>query len=262
MSVVHVHRGRGGAPFSRHALELWLRSPRGRRQVAAEERELRRLLPDVFGRMLLQVGSWGRDRRLISSAETLSASVFGTVAISGTSALGEPERLPFPDRSIDAILLPHTLEFTPLPHNVLREVNRVLNDRGRLFVLGFNPMGLWAWREHFGMRYRGYPPGARYYPVHRVSDWLELLDFEVDTVRHFSPSWSWMRPVNGMDRPSLRALLAPVHETYLLSARKRVIPVNWLGRPQRAQVRPFLAPAPVAVASSHRAQHADEVPAE
>ncbi len=36
-------RLQGGSPFSRYALELWLRSNRGRQLLALEERELKRV---------------------------------------------------------------------------------------------------------------------------------------------------------------------------------------------------------------------------
>src|ERR1700751_2650411 len=70
---------RGGQPFSRYTLTLWQRSPRGRRLLALEERELRRVLPDIFGRHILQVGNWGRGQRLLGSADTLHRAVLGTV---------------------------------------------------------------------------------------------------------------------------------------------------------------------------------------
>src|SRR5262245_63937343 len=103
---------RGGAPLNRHTLELWLRSPRGRRLLALEERELKRVLPDLFGRHVLQIGSWGRGDSLLASSEMLHRAVLGTVADAGAdaAALSEPERLPIQDKSVDAVLLPHCLE--------------------------------------------------------------------------------------------------------------------------------------------------------
>src|SRR5581483_1674717 len=135
---------RGGQPFSRYTLTLWLRSPRGRRLVALEERELRRVLPDIFGRHILQIGNWGRGQRLLGTADTLHRAVLGTVSELDAQSLVKPEQLPVMSHSVDAVLLPHTLEFTQLPHNVLRETSRILNDRGRLLILGFNPWSLWG----------------------------------------------------------------------------------------------------------------------
>src|SRR5689334_21009883 len=107
-----VARARQGAAFNRQALELWLRSPRGRKLLALEERELKRVLPDVFGRHVLQVGSWGRGEQLLESSEMLHRAVLGTVPGLGAQALAEPERLPVAERSVDAVVLPHCLEFS------------------------------------------------------------------------------------------------------------------------------------------------------
>lgn len=217
----NASRRLGGAPFNRYTLELWLRSPRGRRLLALEGRELKRVLPDLFGRHVLQVGNWGRGEQLLEASEMLHRAVFGTVAGLGAQAVAAPERLPVAERSVDAVVLPHSLEFSPSPYSVLREANRILSDRGRLMVLGFSPWSAWAWRQRLGLRYRAFPPGARYVSVGRLSDWLDLLDFEVTEVRRYGVSYPWP-------------------EGYLLVAKKRVIPMTLLGRPQRAAVRAIL----------------------
>src|ERR1044071_444339 len=124
-----------GRPFDRHTFELWLRSAHGRRLLELEEREVARTLPELFGRHLLQVGSWGRGTRLLSSSQMLHSAVLGTLRGFDEQAVAEPEQLPLVTKSVDAILLPHSLEYVRSPQSVLREVNRVLTDRGRLLIL-------------------------------------------------------------------------------------------------------------------------------
>jgi SAM-dependent methyltransferase len=231
---------KGGRPFNRHTLELWLRSPRGRRLLQLEEREIRRLLPDVFGRHVLQIGSWGRGGELLASSETLHSAVLGTVSALGAQALTEPEHLPVLAKSVDAVLLPHTLEFARSPQSVLREVNRILTDRGRLLALGFNPWGAWGMRQALGLRYRAFPQGARFHGVGQMCDWLELLDFEVMEVRRYGAGFPWLAPRSDGDAFDLGSLVQPLAEAYLLVAKKRVLPVNLIGRTQRAQIKPLI----------------------
>jgi SAM-dependent methyltransferase len=231
---------RGGLPFNRHSLHLWLRSPRGRRLLALEEKEIGRALPEIFGRHLLQIGSWGRDGQLITRAETLHKAVLGTVVDDQVSALIDPERLPLPSRSLDAVLLPHTLEFAPSPHNVLREAHRVLSDRGRLLILGFNPYSGWSLRNRLGLRYRAFPAGGHFHSVGRLYDWLELLDLEVASVRRFGVGFPWTAPHTLGEPWSLASWVKPFAEAYLLVAKKRVIPVNLVGRLERAQIKPLV----------------------
>jgi SAM-dependent methyltransferase len=239
---------------------LWMRSPRGKELVELERRELARALPGVFGRHLLQVGSWGEGEQLITSAETLHRAVLGTVGDFGASALTETERLPVAEKSVDALVLPHTLEFTHSPHNLLREANRVLSDRGRLFVLGFNPLGIWGLRERLGLRYRAFPHGARFYSVGRLWDWLELLDLEVTEVRRFGVGFPWNAPRSDGEPWSVASLTRPFAESYLLSAKKRVIPMNFVGKVQRAQVRSLVGVATPAVRRDEGTAARNDVP--
>ncbi|AHJ64850.1 Methyltransferase [Granulibacter bethesdensis] len=55
-----------------------------------------------------------------------------------------PSALPFPDLSIDRIVLVHALEMTDHARGLLREVWRILKDDGRLMVVAPNRTGLWA----------------------------------------------------------------------------------------------------------------------
>ena len=231
---------RGGLPMSRFALGQWQRCPRGRQLMELEQRELSRLLPDVFGRHVLQIGSWAHGEELIQSAETLHRAVLGTVSDCGAAALIESERLPVASKSVDAVVLPHTLEFSTSPHHVLREVNRVLSDRGRLFVMGFNPWGIWGLRQRLGLRDRAFPGGARFYSAGRLCDWLELLDLEVVEIRRFSLGFPWVAARSDGESWSLAAMASPLSEAYLLAAKKRVIPMRLVGRPARAQIRPLV----------------------
>lgn len=211
--------------------------------MTLERRELERVLPDIFGRFLLQVGSWGRDGELIRKSETLHHAVIGSVVDCGDQAQIEVERLPIAAKTVDAVVLPHSLEYSRTPHNILREVNRILTDRGRLFVLGFNPWGLWGLRERLGLGHASFPEGAHFYGAGRICDWLELLDLEVSEVRRFGVGFPWTRARSDGDGWTPGSLLRPLTEAYMVCARKRVLPLNPVGRVQRAQVRPFVGVA-------------------
>ncbi len=94
----------------------------------------------------------------------------------------DPAFLPFSGQSIDLVLLPHVLDFHGHPHQVLREVERVLMPEGRLLLTGFNPYSLWG-----GVRWlkgrKGLPWSANYISLPRLRDWMELLSLEVVCTR-------------------------------------------------------------------------------
>ncbi|WP_293373180.1 methyltransferase domain-containing protein [Nevskia sp.] len=253
----------GGQPFNRQALKLWLASPRGKRLLAIEESELARVLPSLFGRHCLQIGNWG-GQRLLASADMLHRAVIGSFVDSpgDTQAVVQPESLPILESSVDAVLLPHTLEFSPSPHNLLREVDRVLTDRGRLMILGFNPWSLWGLRRLLGLGPSAFPPGARFHGTGRIGDWLELLDFEVTELRRFGVGFPWAAPSTAGEPFHLGSLVKPWMEGYLLVARKRVIPMSLVGRVQRASVRPLVGRALGAAANTEVATPELNSPAE
>ena len=58
--------------------------------------------------------------------------------------LARCHELPIATQSIDLVVLPHVLEFADEPHQILREVDRVLMPEGRLVIVGFNPWSLWG----------------------------------------------------------------------------------------------------------------------
>ena len=65
-------------------------------------------------------------------------------AWSGRSAVVDEEALPFPDLSVDRILLIHGLEVADDAQRLLRECWRLLRDDGRLLVVTPNRVGIWA----------------------------------------------------------------------------------------------------------------------
>ena len=56
----------------------------------------------------------------------------------------DPRQLPFAANSIDLVVMPHVLEFYDDPHQILREVERILIPEGQIVLTGFNliPVGL------------------------------------------------------------------------------------------------------------------------
>lgn len=218
------------ARLDRASLLRWQQSRRGRRVLALERLELRAVLPDLFGRHILQIGNWGHGRRLLAASRMLHCAVLGNCDDPASQARIDLEQLPLMGHSVDAVLLPHTLEFVASPHRLLREVDRVLTARGQVVVLGFNPWSIWGLREALGLHHRAYPRGAALRSPGRLCDWLNLLDFEVTRVRRFGIALPWMSQFR----------YAPLLAGYMVVARKCVVPMTLVGRRTRAQVRPII----------------------
>jgi len=206
------------------ALRVWQDGELGRALLQAEARLLADIFDDVFGLELLQLGTWGVGRELLAHARIRRQSVIGEPeAPAGADLIASLAHLPIGTGAVDAVLLPHTLEFASDPYAVLREADRVLAAGGPMIVLGFRPASFWGLRAAASRS--GYPPGLRRtLSSARVRDWLRLLSYEVVSVR----SYLYRLPSARSGPPEAASMLRrgwlypwPAG-AYVLKARKRV----------------------------------------
>jgi SAM-dependent methyltransferase len=161
------------------------------------------------------------------------------------------DELPFATHSIDLVVMPHILEFAADPHQVLREVERVLVPEGHVVVTGFNPYSFWGARQY--MARLGATPflprAGRFISLPRIKDWLKLLSFDVERGRFgcYAPSvrserwlarWRFLEKAGDRWWPFLGAL-------YMLTAVKRVRGMRLVGAIWKRKEEPArrLAPA-------------------
>jgi SAM-dependent methyltransferase len=152
----------------------WLQTPLGQYLLAREQAYIDKTVIDIFGYNALQIGLPEIDL-LRRNRMPLRTSVDRGVA-AGLRA--DAAELPVTSASIDLVLLPHVLEFSDKPHQILREVERVLVPDGHLVVTCFNPVSLWGMWHSFSKR-EAYPWRGRFIHLMRLKDWLALLGFEV-----------------------------------------------------------------------------------
>jgi len=165
------------------SLTAWLETAIGRHVRALEQRQIKSLVSNVFGYHAVQVSlpDWDLLRTSRIMHKWYTQQQVNPSRHSADLLATQPEALPFETQSIDLILLPHVLENAYDPHQVLREVERVLVPEGRVIITGFNPLSLWGLRERMvGIAPRLPAPVAHWVSPHRVSDWLELLSFDME----------------------------------------------------------------------------------
>jgi SAM-dependent methyltransferase len=207
----------------------WLGTPVGRRCLANEQRLIRQALDRVFGEQLLQIGSWGGRDAFLRYARTQRKALL-TFGLDGEEPdlVCDPGRLAVASDSVDAIFLPHTLERTPSPHALLREVDRVLRSDGHLIVLSFVPSGVWGLRHLLARG--GYPAGSRrMIREGRLRDWLELLSFDVGAAVSYCHTlpFEQFRRLGTLPRERWAQRWLPMLAGgYLLCAQKRTLPLT------------------------------------
>ncbi|MGC3963913.1 MAG: methyltransferase domain-containing protein [Rhodocyclaceae bacterium] len=155
------------------AFEKWLETPRGQYLLAWEQHKFDLVVADVFGYNAVQIGLPGYDflRNNRMPLRFRASEESGAVRC-------EPTELPFETQSLDLVVLPHVLEFADQPHQILREVERVLVPEGSVIISGFNPFSLWGLRRGVAGNLGQTPWVGQYLSVPRLKDWLSLLSFE------------------------------------------------------------------------------------
>lgn len=227
----------------------WLAGPLGSLLLREERAAVADSLECAFGLHCLQVGDWGGADAFLGSARTRRSALVATSPVPGAALVVDPAALPLQSDSVDVMLLPHTLEFAPDPHEVLREAARVLAGEGELVIVGFEPLGDWALRNAFTRG--GSPPGlVRTISAARLSDWLKLVGFEVGPAGRFL----YAPPVAGLADGRLHRVFEAAGRrawrrfsgAYLLHARKRVLtmtPVKLRQRVRTAVIGGLAEPA-------------------
>ena len=152
----------------------WLDTPQGKYVLAWEQTRLDLVLADIFGFNAVQIG--------VPQVDFLRANrmPFHLYCCDHARAAlkSDPHHLPFATNSLDLVVLPHVLEFATHPHQILREVDRVLVPEGSVVVVGFNPFSLWGVRRLFAGKQGSVRWQGRYLSVPRLRDWFALLGHE------------------------------------------------------------------------------------
>lgn len=91
------------------------------------------------------------------------------------------EELPIASDSIDLALLPAILQRSEFPHQVLREVERVLIPEGAIILIGRNPFSWQGVKTLYKDWRRNKRLHLRDISRKRINDWFQLLGLETET---------------------------------------------------------------------------------
>lgn len=230
------------------SLASWFDTPPGRYAHAWEQARLDELTADIFGYNAVQIGMphvdtlaanrmpnrWMTDC-VLPSLPAASLDSSPSVASRQVVLVHDFAELPFASQSLDLVVLPHVLEFAAEPHQVLREVERVLIPEGQVIVCGFNPVSLWGIRQVAGRMTGAHflPLNGEFISVPRLKDWMKLLNMEINR-GHFGcyappcATQKWLDRFDFMEKaghrwwPYLGAL-------YIVQAIKRVQGMRLIG---------------------------------
>lgn len=176
-------------------------------------------MSEIFGYYAVEMGALSGNADIFKHSKVAFSASLGTDR-QKNDILAVPEQLPLETDNIDLVVASHVLEASVDPHQVLREIDRILVPEGQLILIGFNPWSLM--RSGSSLRRKVDLPN-----MSRVRDWFSLLDFEMLDLQHlgFRPGLqneklyqrlSWLESCGKVAWPLLSNL-------YVIHAKKQVV---------------------------------------
>jgi SAM-dependent methyltransferase len=159
-----------------NACQQWYTSYAGQEALAQLKSQVDHLSNHIFGYYALELGALVGTASLLSQSRISTRLSLSPQVQAKPDIIASPSRLPLDFQSLDLVIAAHVLDESPQPHQVLRELERVLMPEGHCILIGFNPI---SWR---GLTQRlPWKPkaAARYRYVLRVKDWLNVLGLDV-----------------------------------------------------------------------------------
>jgi SAM-dependent methyltransferase len=244
-----------------NSLQAWFATPLGQYLAQQEQAHHDNIVADIFGFHALQLG--------LPELDLLRANriphKFRLARSGQADLLAEFGELPIESQSIDLLVMPHVLEFTEQPHQILREMDRVMMPEGRIVITAFNPWSMWGIRRWMRADNQQFPWNGNFISLVRMKDWLSLLGFDVSAgkLACYVPPCTreqWLQRFQFLE-PAGDRWWAIAGGVYILEAIKRVqgmriITPAWADR-KLAEKEFARAGRPAGVRRQHSARSAD-----
>ena len=153
----------------------------GKELLGTEKKTLSHLLKNHFGKHALLIGV-PEQTCLLDSTPIPFHTLLSPIALhhhSIPSIESNFQELPVLTGSMDAVILPHTLELVDNPRQLLAEACRIIKPEGLIVITGFNPVSMWGIRKLFARRHSS-PWTANFIQQHKIKNWLRLADFQME----------------------------------------------------------------------------------
>ncbi len=215
-------------PKPPHYPDSWSELPGGEELKLVIEQVCNELSQRIFGYHMLKLGNLSSEIAL--SDCSIRHQIQQTQSLTEHSGIiTRSDNLPYVENSIDGVLLANELDFAQDPHEILREVDRVITANGYVIISGFNPFSLTGVARFLPIKRGNVLHSARFFSAGRIKDWLQLLGFEVVEHRHIL--FSMLFASHAAGQPAAWQQWCSRHcpwcsSVYVLLARKRTIPMT------------------------------------
>ncbi|MCK5918157.1 MAG: class I SAM-dependent methyltransferase [Cocleimonas sp.] len=172
----------------------WYQGLAGQQALLKLDEMITEYLSEIFGYYCLNLGVLsGRKEFLKDSRISAGFSIGGSKNKNDVIAI--PEQLPIAADEVDLVIASHVLECSHNPHQVLREIDRVLVPEGHCILIGFNPYALMGAKRLLKSLFKNKlaankndslidQTNYKTRSASHVRDWFSLLGFETLEVNY------------------------------------------------------------------------------
>lgn len=205
-------------------MQKWYQQASGSWVLTLESEELSRILKNIRGVYLVQMGgsldlAHSKKSPIFTHIQLTSQFINNSILSIQTGW----RELPLLPNSVDVIVLVHLLEFIDYPVKLLQEIFHALKPNGQLIILGFNPWSLWGLKKTFS---RGVPWKGKFWSRAQVKRWLINFNYSIlysKTFCHGLPSQKKLaRQTRAFIETAAQLALPASGGIYLLVAKKKV----------------------------------------
>ena len=119
----------------------WYQGLAGQQALLKLDKIISDHLSEIFGYYCLNLGVLSGRKEFLKDSR-ISAGFSIGCSESKNDVIAVPEQLPIAADEVDLVIASHVLECSHNPHQVLREIDRVLVPEGHCILIGFNPYAL------------------------------------------------------------------------------------------------------------------------
>lgn len=190
----------------------WYKTLSGQSALASTEQLCAKTMSEIFGYYAIQIGALSGECNLLEHSRiNASFSLANPENFLGLNedqvspidhaVISTNQQLPISTDNVDLVVASHVLEMSENPHQVLREIERVLVPEGHCILIGFNPFALSNINKPRRLFQKAKKENYKMRSVHRVKDWFSLLGFEVLEVNYmgFRPTFKNKKIFNSLE---------------------------------------------------------------
>jgi len=223
--------------------ENWYQTLSGRSSLDHLDGLCADMLSEIFGYYAIEMGLISEQHSLLQHSRITTGftlldnkdkyrvqSQFSQKADFPSTLIATTEQLPIATDSVDLVIASHILESSSDPHQVLREIDRVLVPEGHCILIGFNPFSISQFIPKVGQFIKTRLNHHNTYKIQsatRVRDWFSLLGFEVVDMHYLGvrpaienkrifDALGWMERLGDYAGPVLGKM-------YVIHAKKQVV---------------------------------------